>query len=660
MTDINGFNSDTTFQDGLNSDSIHDLGNTVNIELSENTINLVAQSVLVNGAPISGGGGGVQNPLTSNLNIATYDVVNNTGLSLTGINSKTRHITADNDFTIVGSILQAPIMRTDSIADYDGDVSSIDLLQTGIQMFVAKTNPMFNFNDKPIVYTPYPNQIQADSFKMNGAVTGAGEYLMSDGSTVKYSQNSGNSNFYLYNHVYGASSPPVVFNNGTVSYNSDTLSVVTQLYIVHISRDNIDIEIFYSQISSINDLYIQDQNNSDNFIKYNITSSSYIPNQYLTLNVSVISYGGTGQTNFGNGHNILISFFQNSPEISSRLSQLELKTTNIASVSTGINTQFQGNLTSSGFVKTGSTSNDILLGNGTTTSLSAISSYDTRITAVETKTQYQSVVSGDTSFSSGIRLNGIGNMDVETWSRPFIGLQFAHNSAVQTTLSNSPWTVLGNGLVVSPFAITSNATRQLCSVLATPSGASNGAQTGVVSTSLTGARVLTSYTFGLVASFSIADSGTYITTNCQNFIGLWNLAPALVLNQTIQLSTQRNFIAFGSNTTDTNLCIYTAGTSSTVKQVDLGVYFPSNRPAVGVSSDWFQLSLYFDGIRIHYRAINTLYANVAAANISGSFAPLATDFPINMELYPQMLRIMGTPQVVTQAKLQIQRFGVIL
>lgn len=244
-------------------------------------------------------------------------------------------------FTVIGNIectntIDAPYVALDRLFDSSKSIS-IDLNSTTVNVL----SPYLNFNDEPIIHQNYPSYIQASSFKKTGAVTGAGEYLMADGTTIKYSQNSGNSNFYIYNNVNGASPPPVSFD-GKVSYNNSAQASATVIYITHLTRDNIDIEIFYAQISSINDLYIQDQENSENFIKYNITAATYISNQYLTLSVIATSAGGTGYTNFGNGHNIIISFFQNSPEISQRLSQLESKTTNIASVTVGVSTQFQG------------------------------------------------------------------------------------------------------------------------------------------------------------------------------------------------------------------------------------------------------------------------------------------------------------------------------
>jgi hypothetical protein len=262
-------------------------------------------------------------------NVATNPYTPSTA-RIVALETKTQNITADADFTVFSDILQAPDVRTNTIADIIGDGATIDLTQTSINMYVPTLDPILTLNDKPIISTPYsgniksnsvavsniydynqgisidlnattvnvvapylnfndepvihqnyPSYIQASSFKKTGAINGAGEYLMSDGSTIKYSQNSGNSNFYLYNNVNGASPPPGGFD-GKVSYNNSGQSSATIVYITHLTRDNIDIEIFYSQISSINDLYIQDQENSENFIKYNITAASYIANQYLT------------------------------------------------------------------------------------------------------------------------------------------------------------------------------------------------------------------------------------------------------------------------------------------------------------------------------------------------------------------------------------------
>ena len=98
-----------------------------------------------------------------------------------------------------------------------------------------------------------------------------------------------------------------------------------------------------------------------------------------------------------------------------------------------------------------------------------------------------------------------------------------------------------------------------------------------------------------------------------------------------------------------------AGALNTVKQVDLGTNFPANRPSGALSTNFYRFSFYWDGTKIYYKAINTTL-NIT---VQGSFTPLSTDIPVStISLYPQCVRVMGTPQSNGQARLQVQRFGV--
>jgi hypothetical protein len=184
------------------------------------------------------------------------------------------------------------------------------------------TNPMsaeLNANDFNIINA---GTILATSFVKNGGTSQ--QYLMGDGSALQYSANSGNSNFYLYNSVTNQSPTPA---NGDISYNTVEQKQATEIYISHRTRDNIDIEVFFKALSTLNDVYIQDQENSDNNITYNITGPPVIVNQaQVTIPVNATSSNGTGSTSFGNGHNILLSFFTNSIETDARLTTLENKT----------------------------------------------------------------------------------------------------------------------------------------------------------------------------------------------------------------------------------------------------------------------------------------------------------------------------------------------
>ena len=247
------------------------------------------------------------------------------------------------------------------------------------------------------------------------------------------------------------------------------------------------------------------------------------------------------------------------------------------------------------------------------------------------------------------------NLDLILLNSFYIGIQFVNSSGIISTLSNSLWSALGStSSAASTYAITNNFTRQLCSANWTTTVSADGQACGYSSTVTTGAQVNVKFNFGLYMSLGISDSGYHIN-NCQNFWGLWNLSTQIPLNQTTQLSTRLNMICFGSNTTDTNICIYTAGAASTIKQVDLGSSFPANRPSGAASTDIFQFTLYWDLTKIYYKAINTTL-NVT---VSGSFTPLAANIPATtVSLFPQCTRIQGTPQATGQGRLQVQRFGV--
>lgn len=262
---------------------------------------------------------------------------------------------------------------------------------------------------------------------------------------------------------------------------------------------------------------------------------------------------------------------------------------------------------------------------------------------------------GSLNCSGGYNPYGLANIDIMLRDTPFIGIQYQNSSGLNTTFSNSLWNAMGSSSSVgSVYALTNNFTRQLCAANWTTTALADGAHCGYASTNITGARVSTGFNFGLSAVLGISDS-VYNSNNCQNFWGLWNLSTQVGLTQAIQLSTRTNMICFGSDTNDANICIYTAGASSTVKQVDLGASFPSNRPSGALSTDWFKFSLYWDTSKFYYKAVNTTTDVV----VSGTFTALVADIPaIGISLFPQCVRVMGTPQANGQARLQVQRFGV--
>jgi hypothetical protein len=193
-------------------------------------------------------------------------------------------------------------------------------------------------SNNPTVNVTATNGLTANKYTVNGGTDQ--QYLMADGSRLQFSSNSGNSNFYLYKSSTSESATPPA---GFITYNNAVQDSATIIYISHLTRDNVDIDVFFKQITPITEVYIQDQNDSDNFIQYNVMSTpTPVPNQRVAINVEKRSSNGTGQNNFPDGHNIIMSFFTNGPEVDSRLTTLEAKTAN--QTSSGTVTTFTGSL----------------------------------------------------------------------------------------------------------------------------------------------------------------------------------------------------------------------------------------------------------------------------------------------------------------------------
>ena len=120
-----------------------------------------------------------------------------------------------------------------------------------------------------VLTNPFNGDLTANKFIKNGG-TGS-QYLMADGSTLEASGNSGNSNIYLYNNIKNVLTPPP--DIGDIIYNNINQENATEIYISHLTRDGLDIERYYNDLTDLNYVYIQDQTNSTNFIKYTIFSN---------------------------------------------------------------------------------------------------------------------------------------------------------------------------------------------------------------------------------------------------------------------------------------------------------------------------------------------------------------------------------------------------
>lgn len=333
----------------------------------------------------------------------------------------------------------------------------------------------------------------------------------------------------------------------------------------------------------------------------------------------------------------------------------QLNNTYVGSFSGNANTNLYNNATAIGYNAQNTVSNQVSLGDANITEVLTAGFYKGAGFKTPTGTSSDVLLANGTTTTI-TALSGTKELELSYILATFVGIQYQHASGLNTTMSNSLWSALGStSSAASTYAITNNFTRQLCSANWTFPTQADGQCCGYGSTITTGAQVNTKFPFGIYFSGGISDtafSGTG-TAVPQNFWGLWNLSTAIPLNSTTQLLSRRDLIGFGSSQADANICIFTCSASVSIKAVDLGSSFPANRTSGAVSTDIFQLALWWDLTKVYYKAVNTTL-NIT---VSGSFTP--TVMPTNtISLYPQCCRIAGSGGTASSCRLQVQRFGV--
>jgi len=263
----------------------------------------------------------VSNPYRSALSVIDLETLTTFSLNVEIQKIDNFQASSEGNTNISGTV-HTDIIKVSEIYD-QSDSSSLQFSNTSIGVLASN----FNLNDNNITNV---NDISANRFIVRGGTDI--EYLMGDGSTLTQSANSGNSNFYLYTSINTSNAPPIA--SGNVEYDNVNQSLATFVYISHLTRDNIDIEIFFQNVSTLNILYLQDQNDSNNYIRYDITgNATIVANSYISVPVLKIDSAGTGSTSFGASHNILVSIFTNTQETNTRLSAVETKTQNQTAVS---------------------------------------------------------------------------------------------------------------------------------------------------------------------------------------------------------------------------------------------------------------------------------------------------------------------------------------
>lgn len=281
--------------------------------------------------------------ISNDTNFTTYNTISGTIDILEPIENKVQNIdekttnAGTTNFLGVLELNGVPVETGSTPQPWPGDFDVVGSVNATQFKPLGGTTTMFLKGDGSLDLNTY---VKTTGDTMTGSLTAPFliktggtniQYLMGDGSTLTQSATSGNSNFYLYNNTNSTTDTTPV--SGEVIINSLANTTATIVYISHVTRDNIDIEVFWKFVNTLTELYLQDQSLSTNYIQYNITSAPTITvGDKIAIPVAVVNSAGTGSTSFGVGHNILVSFFSNNLEVDTRLSTLETKTVNQSSL----------------------------------------------------------------------------------------------------------------------------------------------------------------------------------------------------------------------------------------------------------------------------------------------------------------------------------------
>jgi hypothetical protein len=101
-------------------------------------------------------------------------------------------------------------------------------------------------------------------------------------------------------------------NSGFLIWNNITQITSTILSISHLTDDNLDIDIFLSQLVASEKITIQDRNNSSNFQTWEIngTPTNINPGtstSYWQYPVTLLNSSGSGTSNFSNNHSLFLA-----------------------------------------------------------------------------------------------------------------------------------------------------------------------------------------------------------------------------------------------------------------------------------------------------------------------------------------------------------------
>lgn len=122
------------------------------------------------------------------------------------------------------------------------------------------------------------------------------------GATGAPGQNGFSANYYFYNADTNLQTPPPT--NGRIRWNNSSQLSSTILYVSHLTRGNVDVEVFLSIVPVGSTILIQDENDSSQYQKWLVTSTpTVVTNSYVQYPVS---YLGGGYI-FSHNHDVILA-----------------------------------------------------------------------------------------------------------------------------------------------------------------------------------------------------------------------------------------------------------------------------------------------------------------------------------------------------------------
>lgn len=112
------------------------------------------------------------------------------------------------------------------------------------------------------------------------------------------------SSFFNYQAKLNNSFPPATtINNGHVKWSTPTQTDATQIAFSHIDNNGNDVDVFFALYKQGDIFIIQDQDNSNNYQKWQISATPTIGSDYIILPVTYII--GAGANTFADNHQVI-------------------------------------------------------------------------------------------------------------------------------------------------------------------------------------------------------------------------------------------------------------------------------------------------------------------------------------------------------------------